>query len=171
MLSADTLVVAEFPDHPAFDHDRALRALFARDHPRRRTRGDASGLLHFGSYGFDRQPHQRSGDFSLRLLVVGNAHRSEDGFIQRRRIASDAPRSIFRIPVFAHRGLSFDPEYLEAMMLHCNMKLVWQSSYAFVDSEAFQLFGVINLDRRASGGERLQRADEIGRGWHREMRQ
>src|ERR1700704_3819592 len=130
-LGAGALVVAEFPDNAALDDDRALRALFARDHPRRRTRGDAPGLLHFASYGFDRQPHQRRGDFGLRLLVVRNAHRSEDCFIQRRRIAPDAPRSIFRIPVFAHQGLSFDPEYLEAMILHCNMKLVWQSSYAF----------------------------------------
>jgi hypothetical protein len=33
--SAGALVVAEFPDNPALDHDGALRALFARDHPRR----------------------------------------------------------------------------------------------------------------------------------------
>ena len=42
------LVVAEFPDHAAFDHDRALRALFAGDHPGRRARGNARRLLHFG---------------------------------------------------------------------------------------------------------------------------
>src|SRR5437868_1595339 len=38
-------------------------------------------------------------------------------------------------------------------------------------SEAFEAYGIINLDGRASGGERLERADEIARRWHREMRQ
>ena len=33
-------------------------------------------------------------------------HRGKNSFIQRRGIAPDAPRSIFGIPVFAHRGLS-----------------------------------------------------------------
>ena len=56
-------------------------------------------------------------------------------------------------------------------MLHCNMKLVWQSSYALIDLKIFQPGGVVNLDRRGCGGERLQRADEIARGGDREMRQ
>ena len=56
-------------------------------------------------------------------------------------------------------------------MLHCNMKLVWQSSYALIDLKIFQPGGVVNLDRRGCGGERLQRADEISRGGDREMRQ
>ena len=56
-------------------------------------------------------------------------------------------------------------------MLHCNMKLVWQSSYAWTDSETFQSCGVINLDRRNCGGERRQPTDEIARSRHREMRQ
>jgi hypothetical protein len=34
-------------------------------------------------------------------------------------------------------------------MVHCNMKLIWQSSYALTDSRAFQPGGVANLDRRA----------------------
>ena len=55
-------------------------------------------------------------------------------------------------------------------MLHCNMKLVWQSSYALIDLRIFQPGGVVNLDCRGCGGERLQRADEIARCGHREMR-
>jgi hypothetical protein len=54
-------------------------------------------------------------------------------------------------------------------MLHCNMKLVWQSSYALTNSKAFQPCGVINLDRRGSGGERLQRTNETARRRHGEM--
>src|ERR1700722_1114211 len=61
-------------------------------------------------------------------------------------------------------------EYLGLRMLHCNMKLMWQYSHAFVNSKAFQPCGVINLECWAGGGERLQRADEIARGRHREMR-
>jgi len=53
-------------------------------------------------------------------------------------------------------------------MLHCNMKSVWQSSYALTDSKAFQPCGVVNLDRRSCRGERLQRTDEIARGRQRE---
>src|SRR5215813_5742689 len=30
-------------------------------------------------------------------------------------------------------GLDSDPEYLGSAMLHCNMNLMWQSSYALVD--------------------------------------
>ncbi len=56
-------------------------------------------------------------------------------------------------------------------MLHCNMKLVWQSSYALIDSKIFQPVGVVDLDRRGRGGEWLQRADEIAGGGDREMRQ
>ncbi len=55
-------------------------------------------------------------------------------------------------------------------MLHCNMKLVWQSSYALIDLKIFQPGGVVNLNRRGCGGEWLQRADEISRGGNREMR-
>jgi len=54
-------------------------------------------------------------------------------------------------------------------MLHCNMKLVRQSSYAFACSEPFQFRGVINLDSRAGSGERLKCANEIARSGHREM--
>src|SRR5260370_23306913 len=63
----------------------------------------------------------------------------------------------------------FGLKYLGAHMLHCNIKLVWQSSYALSDSKAFQPCSVINLDRRGRCGERLQRADEIARSRHREM--
>src|SRR5258706_162537 len=62
-------------------------------------------------------------------------------------------------------------KYLGGLMLHCNMKLVWQSSYALIDLKIFQSGGVVNLDRRGCGGDRLQRSDEIARGGDREMRQ
>src|SRR4029078_7231203 len=70
----------------------------------RSTRRGACDFLSFGGYGLDRQPHQRSGDFSLSLLVVGDADRGKNGFIQGRRIAPDPTRTIFVIPVFAHRA-------------------------------------------------------------------
>jgi hypothetical protein len=48
------------------------------------------------------------------------------------------------------------------MMLHCNMKLVWQSSYAMIfRSKAFHPCGVVNLDGGGGRGEPLQRADKI----------
>ena len=89
-LRPDTLVVAEFSAHAALDHDRALRALFACNHACR-TRSGAAGLLDFGLHGFERHPHQRGGDLGLLLEIVGNSHGGEDGFIQRWRIAPDAP--------------------------------------------------------------------------------
>jgi hypothetical protein len=48
------------------------------------------------------------------------------------------------------------------MMLHCNMKLMWQSSYApGFCSEVFQSGGVVNLDGGGGRGQRLQRANKI----------
>jgi hypothetical protein len=40
-------------------------------------------------------------------------------------------------------------------MLHCNMKLVWQSSYACIDSDVFDLGGLVDFDRGNNGGEGL----------------
>lgn len=56
-------------------------------------------------------------------------------------------------------------------MLHCNIKLVCQSSHALSASKAFHPCGVVNLDCRCRGGEWLQRTDEIARSRHREMSQ
>src|ERR1700678_1976490 len=52
-LSAGPLIVAEFPDHATFDHDRALSALFAGDHAGRGAGQHTSSLLHFGRNGLD----------------------------------------------------------------------------------------------------------------------
>jgi hypothetical protein len=54
-------------------------------------------------------------------------------------------------------------------MLHCNMNFVWQASHASVVQNFFQPCGVIKLDGCHSS-ERLQRADEIPRSRHGEMR-
>src|SRR5262249_11830929 len=112
---------AESPDHAAFDHHGALRALFAGDHARSNPRSGAALLLHLDQHIVERQPHQCSRNFSLLLLIVGDADSPKNGLVERRRIAPDAPRSIFGIPVFTHWGPSFGAAYLGSVMLHCNM--------------------------------------------------
>ena len=69
----------------------AARLVRPRSRASSSARGGAAGFPHFGLHGFERHAHQRRGDFSLRFLVVGNADRGEDGFIQRRRVAPHAP--------------------------------------------------------------------------------
>jgi hypothetical protein len=53
-------------------------------------------------------------------------------------------------------------------MLHCNMNLAWQHSYAL---QLFQAGRVVKLDGGGGGCERLQRANKITRGGNGEMRQ
>ena len=74
-----------------------------------------------GQHVIERQPHQRSRDFSLLLLIVSDADRRKDGLVERRRIAPDTSRSIFGIPIFTHGSPSFGAAYLGSAMLHCNM--------------------------------------------------
>ena len=52
-------------------------------------------------------------------------------------------------------------------MLHCNMKLAWQTSHAL---QLFQSGRVVKFDGRRRRGERLQRADEVARGRNCKMR-
>src|ERR1700677_2993472 len=108
LLGAGALVVTEFPDNAAFDHDRTLRALLARDHSRRRARRRPRDLLHFGEHGIERHPHQGRRDFRLCFQIIGDADRREDGFIQRWRVAPHASCSVLGIPIFAHWRLIFD---------------------------------------------------------------
>src|SRR6185295_7454633 len=104
---AGTLVGAEAPDDAALDDDGALGAVFACDDARGRSCYRATGLLDFSQHVFIRQSHQRRGDFRLLLLIVGDPDRGEDRLLQRRRIPPDAPCAVFRVPVFAHRGLAY----------------------------------------------------------------
>src|SRR5205807_1644375 len=87
-LRAGELVVTESPG-PSLDHNGALRSLLACDHARRGARGATCHLLYFRSYLLDRQPHQRSGDLGLSLLVIGDAGGGKNGFIQCWRVAPD----------------------------------------------------------------------------------
>src|SRR5665213_2654444 len=107
-LSAGTLVVSELPDDPALHHDRALRALLARDYPRRRARRRPRDLPDFRQHGFEWHPHQGGRNLCLRFQVVGDADRRENGLVQRWRVAPHASGSVLGIPIFAHRGLILD---------------------------------------------------------------
>src|SRR5882757_2258449 len=53
-----------------------------------------------------------------------------------------------------------DRRYLRTLMLHCNMKLAWQSSHAL---QLFQSGCVVKLDGRGICCKRMQRADEVAR--------
>src|SRR5215813_267801 len=125
------LVVAEPADHAPLYHDRALRALFAGNHPRGvGTKRDPIELLDFGADHIERHAHQRGCDLGLRFLVIGDPHGRENRFVQRWRVVPDASRAIFGIPVCTHGILLDDLAYLGGIMLHCNMKLIWQRRYA-----------------------------------------
>ena len=92
-------------DDAALDHDGALRALFAGNHPRGGgTPGDAAGLLHFGQNRLDIHAHQRGGDLGLLLMVFGDPRGSENRLFQGRRVAPHTPGAVFGLPVFAHRA-------------------------------------------------------------------
>src|SRR3954453_11377954 len=53
-------------------------------------------------------------------------------------------------------------------MLHCNMKLAWQSSHAL---QLFQSGSLVKLDGRGGCRERMQRTDEVTRRRDGKMRQ
>src|SRR2546423_5071649 len=61
-----------------------------------------------------------------------------------------------------------DRQYLGSLMLHCNMKLAWQSSHAL---QLLYFRRVVDFDRGRGRRQRLQRLDEVARGRNGEMRQ
>jgi hypothetical protein len=64
---------------------------------------------------------------------------------------------------------SLGGRYLGTGMLHCNTKLMWQSSYALSGSKAYGRC-IIDFESVRSRGQRSQSADEIARSRQREMR-
>ena len=54
-------------------------------------------------------------------------------------------------------------------MLHCNMKLAWQTSYASLTSEILYPRSIEDFDRRSGGGESFKGPNEITRSGYSEM--
>src|SRR5436190_23469473 len=81
-----------------------------------------------------RNLHQGGCDLHLLPNIVGQSAGGSDGLLQGRRILPHPPRSVFRLPDFAHNRL------------HCMISMAWYT----MELSLAQLNGAAHADSNAS---------------------